>query len=278
LSGVETTGRPLVAAPLIEAPLFQAEGLVKRYHLGEVVIEALRGVDLTVERGELVAVAGPSGSGKSTLLNLLGALDEPDAGRVRFDGADLAAASEAERTLLRRRRLGFVFQSFNLIPVLTALENVEYPLWIDGVARGERRRRAEAALAAVGLGDRTGHRPDLLSGGERQRVALARALVHEPLAVLADEPTANLDSQTGGAIMELLARLNAERGTTFLFATHDPAVIERAPRRVRLRDGRVVADERHGRSAGAAGLAAAGQGATGPGAASATGGAAEGRA
>jgi putative ABC transport system ATP-binding protein len=219
--------------------LFQARNLRKRYRLGAVVIEALRGVDLEVDRGEFVVVAGPSGSGKTSLLNLLGCLDEPDEGQVVFAGADLASLSAAGKTALRRRQLGFVFQSFNLLPVLSAFENVEYPLWIDGVPRADRKRRAEEALAAVGLSDRLRHRPDQLSGGERQRVSLARALVHEPLAILADEPTANLDSRTAATIVDLLARMNAERGTTFLFATHDPAIVARAPRTIRLKDGMV---------------------------------------
>jgi putative ABC transport system ATP-binding protein len=222
--------------------LFQARNLRKQYRLGAVVIEALRGLDLEVARGEFVVVAGPSGSGKTSLLNLLGCLDEPDAGQVLFGGVDLAALTPAEKTQLRRRQLGFVFQSFNLLPVLSAFENVEYPLWIDGVPRAERKRRAEEALAAVGLGDRLRHRPDQLSGGERQRVSLARALVHEPLAILADEPTANLDSRTAAEVVDLLARMNVERGTTFLFATHDPAIVARAPRTIRLVDGMVAED------------------------------------
>jgi putative ABC transport system ATP-binding protein len=219
--------------------LFQARRLRKRYRLGDVTIDALRGIDLDVAKGEFVVVAGPSGSGKTSLLNLLGCLDDADEGQVLFAGTDLASLSAGQKTLLRRRQLGFVFQSFNLLPVLSAFENVEYPLWIDGVSRPERRRRAEEALAAVGLADRRRHRPDQLSGGERQRVSLARALVHEPLAILADEPTANLDSRTAGTIVDLLARMNAERGTTFLFATHDPAIVARAPRTVRLSDGMV---------------------------------------
>jgi putative ABC transport system ATP-binding protein len=232
----------------VSEPIVEGRGLHRRYRLGQVDVPALRGVDFRLERGELAVVAGPSGSGKSTLLNLLGALDEPDAGTVVFEGRDLAAATAAERTLIRRRRLGFVFQSFHLVPVLTAFENVEYPLVIDGVGRAERRDRAEAALAAVGLGQRTGHRPEQLSGGERQRVALARALVHEPALVLADEPTANLDSVTGGAVVDLLSRLNAERGIAFLLATHDPAIMQRAPRVVRLADGRVVGDAAPGKA------------------------------
>ncbi len=228
--------------PAPPPPLLQARDIRKSYRMGAVTIEALRGVDIAIGAGELVAVAGPSGSGKTSLLNLLGCLDEPDGGQVLFLGRDLAALPGGEKTRLRRRQLGFVFQSFNLVPVLSAFENVEYPLWIDGVGRRERRRRAEEALASVGLGDRLRHRPDQLSGGERQRVSLARALVHEPLAVLADEPTANLDSRTAAAILDLLARINVERGTTFVFATHDPAIVARARRTVRLEDGRVAAD------------------------------------
>jgi putative ABC transport system ATP-binding protein len=224
----------------VGTPLVEGRGLRRTYRMGHVPVPALRGVDFRLERGELVVVAGPSGSGKSTLLNLLGTLDEPDAGQVFYEGADLGAASRAERTLLRRRRLGFVFQGFYLIPVLSALENVEYPLVIDGIARRERRERAAAALAVVGLAERGGHRPDQLSGGERQRVALARALVHEPTLVLADEPTASLDSETGRSVLDLFSRLNAERGVSFLLATHDPAIVARAGRVVRLADGLVA--------------------------------------
>jgi putative ABC transport system ATP-binding protein len=224
------------------APLVAAIGLEKRYRLGRTEVPALRGVDFRLEHGEFVVVAGPSGSGKSTLLNLLGCLDDPDAGTIEVEGRPLSAMSASDRTRLRRRRLGFVFQSFHLLPVLTAFENVEYPLLIDGVPRQERRVRTTAALAAVGLADRLGHKPDQLSGGERQRVAVARALVHDPVLVLADEPTANLDSTTGGAVVDLLARLNVERRVSFLLATHDPAIMGRAPRVVRLADGRIVAD------------------------------------
>jgi putative ABC transport system ATP-binding protein len=224
----------------VSPPLLEARGLHRSYRLGRVEVKALRGVDLQLARGELAVVAGPSGSGKSTLLSLLGCLDEPDAGSVAFEGRDLGRASAGERTLFRRRRLGFLFQSFHLVPVLSAFENVEYPLLIDGVGRRERHARVAEALATVGLEARAGHRPDRLSGGERQRVALARALVHDPALVLADEPTASLDSVTGAAVIELLARLNAERGVSFLIATHDPAVMARAPRVVQLADGRVV--------------------------------------
>ncbi len=223
-------------------PVFRAVALAKRYRLGDSEVAALAGVDLEIAAGELAIVAGRSGSGKSTLLHLLGALDAPDAGRVEVEGRDLASLSEGERTLLRRRRLGFVFQAFHLVPVLSALENVEYPLLIDGVGAAERRRRAAETLEAVGLGARLGHRPDRLSGGERQRVAIARALVHRPAAVIADEPTGNLDSANAAAMVELMARLNRELGTTFLLASHDPALIERAPRRIRLTDGRISED------------------------------------
>jgi putative ABC transport system ATP-binding protein len=225
-------------------PVFRAEGVARRYQVGEEEVQALAGVDLEIGAGELVIVAGPSGSGKSTLLHLLGTLDDPDAGRVLVEGRDVAALSERERTLLRRRRLGFVFQGFHLVPVLDALENVEYPLVVDGVPRAERRARAAAALASVGLGARMGHRPDRLSGGERQRVAIARALVHRPRAVLADEPTGNLDSANAVRVFELLATLGREHGATVVVSTHDPELVARAPRVVTLRDGRVERDER----------------------------------
>ncbi|MGE0639704.1 MAG: ABC transporter ATP-binding protein [Thermoanaerobaculia bacterium] len=226
--------------------IFRTRGLARTYRLGETEIRALDGVDLEIAAGELVILAGPSGSGKSTLLHLLGALDGPDAGSVEFDGTPLGRLGERERTLLRRRRLGFIFQSFHLVPVLTAAENVEYPLWIDEVPHGERKERALAMLDAVGLATRAGHRPERLSGGERQRVAIARALVHRPLAVLADEPTGNLDSRNAAQIFDLLARLQQERGTTVVVATHDPAIIARGRRRIDLLDGRIVADRATG--------------------------------
>lgn len=225
-------------------PAFDARSLVKTYRNGSVSLRALAGVDLQVASGELIVIAGSSGSGKSTLLHLLGGLDEPDQGEVLVAGKNLGQCSEAERTAIRRHQLGFVFQSFNLVPVLTAFENVEYGLWLNGVAADERRRRVGAALEAVGLADRQTHRPDHLSGGQRQRVAIARALVHEPLAIIADEPTASLDSQTAAEILQLLVTLNTTYGTTFVFATHDPAIIERSPRVVHLADGRVVDDTR----------------------------------
>jgi putative ABC transport system ATP-binding protein len=223
-------------------PVFRAERLSKRYRLGDTEVRALDEVDLEIPAGAFAVVAGPSGSGKSTLLNLLGGLDRADSGSAEVEGRNLAALSERQRTLLRRRRLGFVFQAFHLVPVLTALENVEWPLLVDRVPAAERRSRAAGALRAVGLGERLEHRPDALSGGERQRVAIARALVHRPAAVLADEPTGNLDSATAAAVVDLMAELNRELGTTFLLATHDPALIARARRRIRLTDGRIVED------------------------------------
>ncbi len=224
--------------------LLQASGVHKTYQLGRTPVAALRGVDLAITSGELAVVAGPSGSGKTTLLNLLGLLDAPDSGEILFEGQDVARQTEAQRTLLRRRHLGFVFQSFNLVPVLSAFENVEYPLWIDGVSPAERKRRVLLALESVGLVGRARHRPDELSGGERQRVSLARALVHDPKVVLADEPTASIDTKTGQAIMDLFVWLNAERGTTFLLSSHDPQIVARAARTIRLSDGLVVEDVR----------------------------------
>ncbi|MCM2269616.1 MAG: ABC transporter ATP-binding protein [Thermoanaerobaculia bacterium] len=231
------------------APVFRARSLARRYGRGDGAVRALDGVDLELAAGEALFVAGPSGSGKSTLLHLLGALDRADAGSLEIEGRDVARLGERERALLRRGRLGFVFQAFHLVPVLSALENVEYPLWIAGVGRRERHERAAAMLAAVGLAARARHRPDELSGGERQRVAVARALVHRPAAVLADEPTGNLDSANARAVVELLLELNREHGTALVVATHDAELLARAPRRLTLRDGRVVADER--RQAGA---------------------------
>ena len=230
--------------PTVAPPVFAARALTRRYRLGDAAVTGVDAVDLEIAAGEAVFVAGPSGSGKSTLLHLLGALDVADSGTLAVEGRDLAALSERERTLLRRRRLGFVFQAFHLVPVLTALENVEYPLAIDGVARRERRERAAAMLEAVGLAHRLAHRPDRLSGGERQRVAIARALVHRPAAILADEPTGNLDSETAAAILALLEGLHREHGTTLVVATHDPALLARAPRKLTLRDGRLIDDAR----------------------------------
>jgi putative ABC transport system ATP-binding protein len=216
--------------------------VTKEYELGRTRVAALRGVTLEVERGEFLAVAGPSGSGKSTLLNLMGCLDHPTSGRVIIGEQDVAALGDDALSDLRARHIGFIFQTFNLIPVLSALENVEFPLLFQG-RRGGRaagRARAERALQEVGLGDFIRHRPDELSGGQRQRVAVARALVTDPVIVLADEPTANLDSATGDAIISLMLDLNRRDGTTFIFSTHDARVMAHAHRIVHLADGRLA--------------------------------------
>ncbi len=213
--------------------------LTRHYRIGEGTVEALAGVDLGVRRGEFVAVAGVSGSGKSTLLHLVGGLERPTDGQVWVDGVELGSAGEAELTHHRRRRVGFVFQTFNLLPRLTTLENAALPLMFAGVPRREREAQARALLEQVGLGHRLDHYPTQLSGGEQQRVAIARALVHDPAVILADEPTGNLDTQTGAGILALLRRLNRERGVTVLLVTHDPAAAAVADRVIHLRDGRV---------------------------------------
>ena len=210
----------------------------KTYRLGKVGVTALDDVSFTVATSEFVAIAGPSGSGKTTLLNLIGCLDTPTAGEILIDGEPVSALSAGARADLRARKLGFVFQTFNLIPVLTAWENVEYPLLIRP-RHGDRRARVSAALEQVGLGDRVHHRPPELSGGQQQRVAIARALVGEPALVLADEPTANLDSATGRDIVELMRRLNREREVTFVFSTHDPRIMSAADRVLEISDGRL---------------------------------------
>ena len=212
----------------------------KRYRLGRAEVHALRGVSLLVARGEFLAIVGPSGSGKTTLLNLMGCLDRPSSGRVLFEGVDVTSLSRRQLAELRSRRIGFVFQTFNLIPVLTALENVEYPLWRRGMRAAERRARAMEALRSVGLAGLERHRPEELSGGQRQRVAIARALVGQPAVVLADEPTANLDRRTGQEVLELMRELNRSRGTTFVFSTHDPKIMAMADRVVELSDGRIA--------------------------------------
>ena len=223
-----------------EPPLLEARGLRKTYRQGKVLVEALSGVDLAIGARELVVIAGISGSGKSTLLHLLGGLDRPDQGEVLFAGTDLAARTESERTELRRRQIGFVFQAFNLVPVLSAYENVEYGLWLSGAPKVERRQRVAAALEAVGLLERMTHRPDHLSVASasewRWRGPWCKSLV-----ILADEPTASLDSRTAGEMLQLLLELNATRGAT-VFATHDSALVAHAPRVLHLVDGRIVDD------------------------------------
>ena len=231
-------------------PVIESQGLTKTYHTGEVDVEVLRGVDVAVERGEFVAIMGPSGSGKSTLLHLLGGVDVPTSGRVLLDGEDLSSLSDDGRTLLRRRRLGFIFQTFNLLPTLTAEENVALPLELDGVSSPEARERARTVLEQVGMSHRREHIPGKLSGGEQQRVAVARALAIEPLVLLADEPTGNLDSANGRQVTALLRGLVDELQQTIVMVTHDAAVAASADRLIQLRDGLVVTD---GRSATVAG-------------------------
>ncbi len=221
----------------------KGEGIVKTYHLGETVIRALRGVDVEIGKGEFVAIAGPSGSGKTTLLNIIGCIDKPDAGQMTVCGKNVAGLSSDEAADLRALHIGFVFQTFNLIPVLTTYENVEYPLLLTRVEAAERKRVVMDLLGAVGLGDHAHHRPSELSGGQRQRVAVARALVGDVNLVLADEPTANLDSKTGIEVLDIMHELNRERGVTFIFSTHDPMVMERADRLLRISDG-VIREER----------------------------------
>ncbi|HAU28634.1 MAG TPA: macrolide ABC transporter ATP-binding protein [Rhodospirillaceae bacterium] len=218
------------------------ENVSKNYVAGDVVVPALSGVDLIIPAGGFVAMAGPSGSGKSTLLNLAGALDVPTEGRVLVEGHDLSGLTTSEQAALRRDRIGFVFQNYNLVPVLTALENAEYVLMLRGVGQKERRERARALLAEIGLGGMENRFPRQLSGGQQQRVAIARAILAEPAIVLADEPTANVDSRTASDLLALMEKLHADRGVTFLFSTHDLDVMRRAGRLVWLRDGRIFYD------------------------------------
>ena len=226
-------------------PLLAAEHVRKVYRTGTVEVEALVGLDLVVQRGELVAVMGPSGSGKTTLLNCLSGLDDIDGGRVLVEGNDLFAMSDAARTSHRARSMGFIFQAFNLIPVFTVAENVELPLLLAGVRPKAARRQAVTMLARVGLAHRVDHRPNELSGGEQQRVTIARALVARPAIVWADEPTGNLDTQMATQIVELLHELNRTEGQTIVLVTHDPGIGASSGRLLRLRDGRIVSDERH---------------------------------
>ncbi len=218
----------------------QLSDLGRQFQRGEMTVQALDDIDLTIQEGEFVALVGPSGSGKSTLLNLLGGLDRPTSGEMQVDGVPLHNAGEKERTDHRRRRVGFIFQSFNLLPRLTALENVAVPLMLAGVDKAEREARAAEMLQQVGLGHRLRHYPAEMSGGEQQRTAVARALIHKPALILADEPTGNLDSKTGAEVMDLLHTLNEEQGITLVVVTHDAEVAAYAGRTVHLRDGRIA--------------------------------------
>jgi putative ABC transport system ATP-binding protein len=221
--------------------IVSVKGAVKDYPLGKLVVRALKGVDLTIEKGEFTVIAGPSGSGKTTLLNLIGCVDVPTQGEVVVDGKTTGHLSDPQLTALRLHSIGFIFQSFNLVNVLDVFQNVELPLLLQGkLSAAERRSRVEALVERVGIKEHLHHRPNELSGGQRQRVAIARALVTRPALVLADEPTANLDSATGASILDLMRELNEGEQTTFLFSTHDPAVMARARRIVRMIDGKLA--------------------------------------
>ena len=219
------------------------EGLTKEYSENGIVVQAVRGVDLTIERGEFTAIVGPSGSGKTTFLNLISGLDAPTSGAIWLNGKLMTEMSGGELSDFRRDNIGFIFQAYNLIPVLSAEENVEYIMLLQGLAAPERRQRVRAILGELGLDGYEDRRPPQLSGGQQQRVAVARAIVSEPAIVLADEPTANLDSRTAVDLIEMMRRLNEEKGITFLFSTHDTRVMERARRLIVLRDGKIDSDE-----------------------------------
>lgn len=219
--------------------MIQLTGITKEYQMGTQVVHALRGVDLTIEKGEMVSIMGPSGSGKSTLMNVIGCLDLPTSGTYMLDGLDVSTMSDDQQARVRNRRIGFVFQQFNLLPRTTALKQVALPLMYAGVGRKERYAMAKTALETVGLGERIHHRPDELSGGQQQRVAIARALVVEPNIILADEPTGALDTESGEEILNLFGDLNRERGMTVVVVTHDPDVVHHTQRTIWIRDGRI---------------------------------------
>jgi len=225
----------------MEQQVIVAHDLKKIYQMGDVQVQALAGVSFSVRQGEILAIMGPSGSGKSTLMNILGCLDRPTSGEYILDGEQVAKLNDDQLASIRNRKVGFVFQSFNLLPRSTALANVELPLRYAGVGK-ERLERAQASLTAVGLIDRMYHKPTELSGGQQQRVAIARALINNPAILMADEPTGNLDSKSGKEIMELIINLNKERGTTIILVTHDPSIAQHARRVIRLRDGLIVED------------------------------------
>ncbi len=222
--------------------LISLKGVKRVYPLGKTEVKALRGVTIEIKEGEFTVIVGPSGSGKTTLLNIMGLLDLATEGEVFFEGKDVSLIKDREATRIRRERIGFIFQTFNLIPVLTAMENIEIPLVLKGIKGARRGKLSDEVMEAVGLTDVMFHKPDELSGGERQRVAIARALIGNPDIVFADEPTANLDTETGFQIIELVKRLNEEKGTTFVFSTHDARIVKLAKRRINLVDGRIEYD------------------------------------
>jgi len=228
-------------APNPEPPVIRIRGITKVYAMGDQTVHALRGVDLEIARGELVAIMGPSGSGKSTLMNMVGCLDQPTAGTYELDGVETSRLSDNQLAQIRNQKIGFVFQSFNLLPRTSAVEQVELPLLYAGVK--DKRARAVAALESVGLGQRLGHKPSEMSGGQQQRVAIARALVTRPALILADEPTGNLDTRSSEEIMELFQRLNREHGITVVFVTHEPDIGQHTTRIIHIRDGRIGQDQ-----------------------------------
>jgi ABC-type lipoprotein export system ATPase subunit len=232
-------------------PIIRATGIEKTFRTGKIEVRALRGIDFAVEPGEMVAVMGPSGCGKTTMLNCLSGLDECDQGDVWIEGQNLRSMGDRARTTYRAQRMGFIFQTFNLLPVITAVENVELPLLVSGVRPKEARQRALEALDQVGLADRVDHRPSALSGGQRQRVTIARSLVNHPAIVWADEPTGNLDSQSANDVLDLMRSLNQERGQTFIVVTHDPDIGNSCDRIVQMMDGRIVGSEASGVEQGA---------------------------
>ena len=247
-------------------PLMSMKGVTKEYKLGKTLVRALRGLDLEIDQGEVVAIMGPSGSGKSTLMHILGALDLPTEGLAVIDGSELKSMKESDLVTFRGKKVGFVFQTFNLIQTLSALQNVELPMIFQGVGKAERIRKSKDLLTRVGLADRIRHKPNELSGGERQRVAVARSLANDPEIILADEPTGNLDTESGEAILELLKNLSTRDGKTVILVTHDPEAAEIADRVIRLRDGCVASEGRHGREeAEASSLSSNPEGTTGQG-------------
>ncbi|MDG1430690.1 MAG: ABC transporter ATP-binding protein [Paracoccaceae bacterium] len=226
-------------------PIVTCRGVTKTFGSGELAVNALSRVDLDIAPGDFATLAGPSGSGKTTLLNMVGALDHPSAGEVTVDGQSLGDLKQAQLSDLRLRKIGFVFQSYNLVPVMSACENIEFVLELQGIAKADRRAKSLEALRDVGLVGLEHRRPAAMSGGQQQRVAVARALVSRPAIVLADEPSANLDSKSAGELIDLMLKLNDEHGTTFLIGTHDPRVLERSKRQINMLDGEIESDTRH---------------------------------